>query len=232
MTTYFPLIPLLPSHPSLAQYRLCRFQVSIRWISFISCRCVGKMAATVGKWIAGNSLFIQGQPNAFSPLLAKHFILVESLLLPASAALCSSHYVSAMFTRPERKALMQAQFLEVTQRSEAIIFWSKNMSYRREEAPNFLIRFAAVTVQALMMPMWLIVAAWSPASVHQCLATATDVLQQKYVATAKGAPHDFYTPNIDRMSISKQQHASNGDTLDTDFAAALFITFFVAVHFK
>jgi hypothetical protein len=89
-------------------------------------------------------------------------------------------------------------------------------------------RIAILTIQVSTFPLWLMVSAWSPASVHECLGTATDLLQQKYVATTKGAPHDFYTPNIDRMTAAKQQHMNNR-SLTTDFAAALFVTLFLFI---
>jgi hypothetical protein len=178
-------------------------------------------AATVGRWIAGHSLFISGQPNAFTPLLAKHFLTVEAVMLPASLALAGSHFVASM-------ALNDAQLSEVSARQGAIIFWTKQFTSDRAELPNVAARIAILTIQVSTFPLWLMVSAWSPASVHECLGTATDLLQQKYVATTKGAPHDFYTPNIDRMTAAKQQHMNNR-SLTTDFAAALFVTLFLFI---
>jgi hypothetical protein len=190
------------------------------------------MASTIGKWIGGNSLFITGQPKAFSPLLAKHFLLVESLMLPANAALATTHYVASMATKPERKALMHQQLLEASQRSEALIFWSQQLTSKREEVPNVAARIAMVSIQAFLMPFWLSMAAISPATVHDCLATATDLLAQKYVSTASGAPHHFYTPHIGHLSSAKQHHRQQGDTLTFEPAAMVFILFFTLIHFR
>ena len=186
----------------------------------------------VGRWLAGHSLFISGQPTSFSPLLAKHFLAVESLLLPGNAALVASHYVATWCGHPERTVQMNQQMNEITARTEAVVFWSRHLTSKRDEVPNVAFRIAAVMIQAVLAPMWFIVAAWSPASVHQCLGTATDLLQQKYAGTASGAPHDFYTPAINKMTVAKQAHAQNGNSLGPDYAAALFITLFVMVHFR
>lgn len=186
----------------------------------------------VGKFLAGHSLFIAGQPKSYTPLLARHFFFVESLLLPACAALAASHYCSSMAMYPERKAQMQFALGEVNARADAMVFWSKQLSTNRNEPITVATRGFAVVLQTLSMPVWLLVAAWSPSQVHQCLATAVDILQQKYVGTAQGAPHEFYTPQIDRMTPAKNQHRTQGDVLTTDYAAAILITFFVLIHFR
>lgn len=187
--------------------------------------------ATVGRWLAGHSLFIAGQPNTFSPILARHFSFVEGMMLPAHAALCGTHYLAAMMGHAERRTIMHSQMLEMNSRTDALTFWSNHSPNRRDEWQNVAFRVGIVACQAVAFPFWLMVAAWSPASVHACLATATDLLQQKYVATARNAPHDFYTPTIDRLTSAKHAHSANSN-LNPDFAAALFLTLLLFIRMR
>lgn len=187
--------------------------------------------ATVGRWLAGHSLFISGQPKSFSPVLAKHFLITETLLLPANVALCAVHYVSALSGHAERRALMHDQLQEVNARTEAMVFWTQHFTCRRDEVPNVGFRIAALVLQVAIAPFWAFVAAWSPSTVHQCLASATDLLQQKYVATASGAPHQFYTPHIERLTKCKNDHKAN-ENISADVPAGLFLTLFLFMHMR
>lgn len=184
---------------------------------------MSSVGSLIGRVTAGHSLFIPGQPQAYTPTLAKHFIIVEATLLPASLALAGVHYVSALCGHPERKTLGHEALQEAHARMEALTFWTSELSSNRSDPLNVAVRLSALTWSVSTFTFWSLFAAWSPATIHRAMGDANDILQRKYVTTTRGAPMGFYQTHIDRMTRVKQDHY-NQQNLSLDLAAALFIT--------
>lgn len=187
-----------------------------------------QMAQKLGMLVAGNNLFIRGQPSQFTPELAKHFLLVESTLNVASFALGVVHYVSTFWRHPERHFNAVQCFNECATRSEAQIFWTGYVSKVRQEPINGFARASMLTWQVISLSFWLPLSAIAPGGVHTVLHTANDVLYKKYETTSFNAPSQFYDRHLSELAKHRAHHANcmNFSLCPFTLVIIIILTFF------
>lgn len=166
----------------------------------------------VGTLLAAHNLMIPGKPHAFSPQLARHFFLLETVMRPASDALYFAHSMSCYFSYPNRTDLVSLCSEESRARLNAQMFWARHLSPNYGDPQNMAVRGLAAVFHCGMLVPWFMVSACLPGMVHQALATAAGVTSKKYEATSEGAPGPLYNAHIAEMARIEQVHSRAAST--------------------
>lgn len=168
----------------------------------------------VGMLFAGHSIFIPGKPNAFTPLLSKHFMMVETAMRTPADALYFSHTISTYFSYPNRTDLVAICNQDAQTRLKASIFWGKYLSSSHDFNDHWAIimRFGFLLVHLATLFPWFVVSSCAPGLVHQVLATGADVTWKKYETTMHNAPdyklYQNHIAEMQRLTTAHQQAAN------------------------
>jgi hypothetical protein len=176
----------------------------------------------VGTLLAGHNIFIAGAPQKYTPALARHFILVESLMHPASFALWLTHYASTYANAPDRAALAVDMMQEFHARHKALMFWFTQLTTNRYDAANAVTRVVALSLELLTLPFWILFASAAPGGVHASLAMASDILNKKYQTTDTNAP-PFYHEHIQMLERFNVRHSHLAEKTVTNVPTAVII---------
>jgi hypothetical protein len=173
----------------------------------------------LGTFLTGHSLLIPGRPNSWSPLLARHFFLIETLMRAPADALYFAHSISCFFSYPNRTDLVAAASDDSRARLRAQVFWGGRLSStvrsggsggnaQWSDSTAMAYRAVGVAMHLTLLGPWFVTAACFPGMVHQVLATGAGVTHKKYETTADGNPDQvWYRGHIMEMQRLEQIHA-------------------------
>jgi hypothetical protein len=178
----------------------------------------------MGSLLVGHNLLIPGRPNVWTPLLARHFSLIEQAMRTPADALYFSHTISVFFSYPNRTDLVAACSQDSQSRLKAQIFWGKYLASTKEYGDYVAIamRGALLLIHLATLFPWFVVASCFPGMVHQVLATGADITWKKYETTITNTENYQLYQN----HISEMQRLA---TIHTNAANSTFVCPFTCV---
>ena len=150
-------------------------------------KSIGEFA---GKLLTGHSIFIRGQPSAFSREIAPHFLFAEGVTLAPTLALMCTHTLTSWHAAPHAAQVSQMA-REYAHRHEAFTNWTQHYTANRADLPNSGIRALSFFGAWMTLPPWVVVAGLTPSTAHHALATANGILAAKYETISSGMPSEL-----------------------------------------